>query len=197
MKLKVETDGALERARQKLQGIPKGVEKAASRAINRALETGRTKSGRIVSERFGIKTGTIKNTFAVQRANPGRLAGELVSKGGGLPLRDFIHTPRTESTTGDKRKPVRVQARRGQSLQLKTGFKWRGHIFIREEKEARSRVYVDTRGRRRKGKPISKRFGQSVPSMLGEESQQVSDLMRETFEKRLNHEVEYLLEKQK
>jgi len=192
MKLTVETNGALERARQQLQGIPKGVEKAASRAINRALETGRTRSGRIVSEKFGIKAGTVKDSFSLQRANPGKLSGELESKGAGLPLRDFIHTPRADSTTGSERKQVRVQ-----TLKLKTGFKWRGHIFIREANEPRSRVYVDSVGKRRKGEPISKRFGQSVPSMLGERSSEVSDLMRETFEKRLDHEVEHLLEVKK
>ena len=84
---------------------------------------------------------------------------------------------------------------KGNSFNLERGFKWRGHIFARQTTGIKSRVYFDAKGKKRRGEPIKRLAGPSVPSMVEGSADKVSERMREVFEQRLWHETEVLLEK--
>lgn len=72
-----------------------------------------------------------------------------------LPLREFKHSPTDESTTGGKRRKVRVTIAKGNPFDLERGFKWRGHIFARQTTGIKSRVYFDAKERSVEANPSS------------------------------------------
>lgn len=196
MKIQLQADEAkLKTLRDLLASVPKGIEKATMRAVNRALNSGKTQISRDVRKAFTVRSDAIGDTLKERKATLANLSGELSSKGSRLPLRAFKHTPTDGSTTGGNRKPVRVTVKKGQSFDLQRGFKWKGHIFERNENAPRTRVYQDRRnGRKRLGAPIEKKFDRAVPQMIEEVAvQSVQAKMRDVMQKRLDHEARQLL----
>ena len=196
-KVSIKIDGgAIDRAREMLSSVPGGVGKILPRAVNRALSAGRTQVSKSVREKYTVAAAEVKKTLQVNRASQSNPSGEIVSKGMQLPLRDFKHSPTDESTTGSKRRKVRVTIAKGNTFNLERGFKWRGHIFARQATGIKSRVCFDAKGKKRRGEPIKRLAGPSVPSMIESAAvEAVSGRMREVFEQRLQHEAEVLLEK--
>lgn len=196
MKIKLQADETrLKSLRELLSSVPKGIEKATMRAVNRALSSGKTQISRDVRKAFTVRSDAISETVKERKATLTNLSGELSSKGRSLPLRAFKHTPTDASTTGGNRKPVRVTVKKGQSFDLQRGFKWKGHIFERNENAPRTRVYQDRRnGRKRLGAPIEKKFDRAVPQMIEEVAvQSVQAKMQDVMQKRLDHEARQLL----
>lgn len=195
-KVSIKIDGgAIDRAREMLSSVPGGVGKILPRAINRALTAGRAQVSKSVRENYTVAAAEIKKTLHVTKASKSEPSGEIVSQGMQLPLREFKHSPADESTTGGKRRKVRVTIAKGSPFNLERGFKWRGHIFARQAAGIKSRVYFDAKGKKRRGEPIKRLAGPSVPSMLEGSAEKVSARMHEVFERRLQHEAEVLLEK--
>lgn len=195
-KVSIKIDGGvIDRAREMLSNVQGEVSKILPRAVNRALTAGRAQVSKSVRENYTVAAAEIKKTLRVTKASKSEPAGEIVSQGMQLPLRDFKHSPADESTTGNKRRKVRVTIAKGNSFNLERGFKWRGHIFARQTTGIKSRVYFDAKGKRRRGEPIKRLAGPSVPSMVEGSADKVSERMREVFEQRLRHETEVLLEK--
>lgn len=195
-KVSIKIDGGvIDRAREMLSNVQGGVSKILPRAVNRALTAGRAQVSKSVRENYTVAAAEIKKTLRVTKASKSEPAGEIVSQGMQLPLRDFKHSPADESTTGNKRRKVRVTIAKGNSFNLERGFKWRGHTFARQTTGIKSRVYFDAKGKRRRGEPIKRLAGPSVPSMVEGSADKVSERMREVFEQRLRHETEVLLEK--
>lgn len=166
-------------AQNVLSDVPKGAEMAVVWAFNRALIAGRTAATRAVAKRYTVRAKDVRSTFGLKRASKGDLSAELISKGTALPLRAFEHKPATD-TTGAKRKPIRVTISSKQ-FTLTTSFVWNGNIFGR---------LGDSR------LPVKKMVGPSVPSMLGNSNviDEVQNIMSETAEKRLEHELNRLAE---
>lgn len=166
--------------------IPKGAEAAAARAFNRALAAGRAEIVQEVRKGYSVRAKDVRGTIWVQRAtkqsvaSTGAMVAAIGAKGSALPLRAFAHKPTTD-TTGAKRKPVRVSIQAGRSFTVPWGFVWRGNIFARQ---------YNTR------LPVKKTVGPSVPSMIGRTdiSDKIYDVMLETAEKRLEHELNRLTE---
>ena len=196
-KVSIKIDGgAIDRAREMLSSVPGGVDKILPRAINRALTAGQTQVSKSVRTKYTVAAAEVKKTLRITRARKSDPSGEIVSQGMQLPLRSFKHRPADESTTGAKRKKVRVSVQKGNSFDLERGFKWRGHIFARQKTGIRSRTYFDSRGKKRKGEPIQRLAGPSVPSMIESAAvQKVAARMQEVLEMRLEHEARVLLEK--
>lgn len=195
-KVSIKIDGGvIDRAREMLSNVQGEVSKILPRAVNRALTAGRAQVSKSVRENYTVAAAEIKKTLRVTKASKSEPAGEIVSQGMQLPLRDFKYSPADESTTGNKRRKVRVTIAKGNSFNLERGFKWRGHIFARQTTGIKSRVYFDAKGKRRRGEPIKRLAGPSVPSMVEGSADKVSERMREVFEQRLRHETEVLLEK--
>lgn len=176
------TDEFLE-AHNLLEKIPKDAKKAAARAFNRALITGRAAATKEVTSRYTVRTKDVKSTFWMHKATEYNLRGTLISTGRSLPLRAFAHRPTTD-TTGAKRRPIRITVMSGEVHTFPTAFVWRNNIF-----------------RRLGGKrlPISKLMGPSVPSMIGNTDivDEVQNIMVEVAEKRLEHELSRLVEGKK
>lgn len=195
-KIAVRIDGAsVERARTLLSGVPGGMSKVLPRAINRALTAGRAQVSKSVRERYTVAASEVKKSLRLVRARKTEPSGEIVSEGLQLPLRAFKHSPSDESTTGAARRKVRVTVRKGGTFSLDRGFKWLGHIFARQP-GIKSRVYIDSKGKKRRGEPIERLAGPSVPSMVESAAAQSAALrMREVFEQRLEHEASALLQK--
>lgn len=175
---------AIENAKELLSDVPGGVETAMMRAFNRALTQGRTAGTRAVTKSHTVKAKTVRPTFKMYKARRQNLYAELVSRGKNLPLSSFTFRPKTD-TTGNKRKPVRVQVKKASALKpLDRGFVFKGQIFQRLGKPRL---------------PIYPAFGPSAPGMLNNEKviKAVSETMGESVEKRLEHETKRLLEKHK
>lgn len=196
MKIQLKNDTqSLEAIKGMLTGIPNGIERASVRAVNRALSAGKVQIVRDVKKTFTVRSGLIRDTIKEQRATLNHPSGELSSKGSRLPLRDFKHTPAAASTTGNKRRAVRVSVKKGQSFTLSRGFKWRGHIFERNEDAPRTRLYRDRQTQKQRlGKPIEKKFDRAVPQLIEEVAiDSVQEKMRAVLNQRLEHEAKFLL----
>lgn len=195
-KVSVKIDGdTVDRARSLLSGVPGGLSKILPRSINRALMAGRAQVSKSVRERYTVAASEVKKSLRMVRASKAEPTGEIVSQGMQLPLRAFKHSPADENTTGAARRKVRVTVRKGSTFNLERGFKWRGHVFARQP-GVKSRIYFDSKGKKRKGEPIERLAGPSVPSMVESAAvKKVSLRMREVFEQRLQHEASALLNK--
>jgi prophage minor tail protein Z (GPZ) len=179
---------ALSRAESALEEIPRAFQKALPRAINRTLISGRVIASKAAAEKFSVKPSEVKKACRIIKASNKKPEGELRLSGSNLPLRSFAHTPRSENTTGARRKQVSVSISRSRREVLNKGFKWRGHIFertgIRKATKANPRVH----------ETIKKRYGPSVVAMVGNQAEKVQDRMNEMLQTRLDHEVNAILE---
>lgn len=179
----VEIDqNAIDRAEKRLSEIPKGFEKAASRALNRAASSGRTAAVSEIRRTYTVKAGTVRSDFSISRAGTGALETTVTAKGPMLPLSSFRVSPKTD-TTGSRRTKVRASV-------LKGGLKPIGQAFIH-----RGRVLQRLGSTRL---PVEEKYGPAVPIMADHDAvrDKVEEVMSETFIKRLDHETEYLLSKE-
>ena len=178
---------ALSRAESALEELPRAFQKALPRAINRTLISGRVIASKAAAEKFSVKPSEVKKVCRIIKASNKKPEGELRLSGSNLPLRSFAHTPRSENTTGARRK-VSVSISRSRREVLNKGFKWRGRIFertgIRKATKANPRVH----------ETIKKRYGPSVVAMVGNQAEKVQDRMNEMLQTRLDHEVNAILE---
>lgn len=172
---------SFEKAEKMLAEIPKGLETAAARAFNRALDQGRSEAVRQVTAAYTVKAKAVRATFTSKRANRSSLEARLISRGGAISLGSFQLNPRSD-TTGAKRKQVRVAVKKGGLKSLGDAFVWNGQAFIRRSNSSL---------------PVDKLWGPSVPGMLGNEDivDSLNEYMAEVAEKRFDHEVQYLLER--
>lgn len=183
----------IDRAQALLAGVPGGIQRALMRSINRALSSGRTTVGREVAKRYYIDPRDVKKTVTVNRATKTRLDGQMISTGERNELRDYLHKPSDESTTGANRKPVRVFIKKGGAeSSLGRAFKFNNHIFARN-----GRKITASRGCH-KGKvveQIEKPTGPSVPQMVGNQSvvAVVGEKMGAAFDKQLEKEISAVL----
>ncbi len=177
---------ALEKARDLLVDVPKGMETALMRAYNRALITGRKVASKAITKEYTVKAKDAKSTFSMKKAKRSDLNAELASKGKNLPLSAFAYRPKRD-TTGKKRKDVRV------SVKKDGGFKSMGQAFVHD-----GRIFkrLDS-ARAPMRKPLEMQFGPSVPGALQNEKvrDEVMMALSDTTEKRIEHETKRLLEK--
>ena len=202
--VKVSSDG-LERAVERLQGIAGGVEKATARAVNRALASGRTELTRAIGESYTIRPREIRQTISLKKATLKSLGGELRTEGERLSLRLFKHSPARGQTTGANRRQVRVTVKKGSGGALATGFLWDGGwgtgknaIFLRLGQKIRPDKGRHA-GKRYQVHQLQKAIGPAVPQMAKNDGvrERVETSLEETFEKRFEHEVDFLLSKGK
>lgn len=183
---RIDTPGdMLDRAETVLSHIPGGFQKASMRAINAAVTAGRTAASVGARATYTAKASKIKSTVSIRKASSGTLEAELKSKGPPLNLKHFQHRPATD-TTGGNRRSIRVSVKKGSAKALATGFissKLHGNVFTRVEGERRIRSAVSV----------------AVPQMIenAEVREKLMHRMDETLNRRLEHEVGYILSKGK
>lgn len=181
MRVNVETEkNAIEEASKLLEGIPGGIEKAMSRALNRALQEGRTAATREVSRRYTVKAKEVRPTFKMHKASNSKLEADLSSTGENLPLSSYLHRPTTD-TTGAQRKQVRVGVKKGGLKPLGQGFIWKGRVM---QRVGQTRL------------PVEQKYGPAVPVILNNDEivDKVVETMGESVDKRLEHETRRILE---
>ena len=157
------------------------------RALNRAASSSKTAASKEVRREYYVKAKDVNKTIKIYRASRKKLGALVISKDSKLPLDRFKFSPRTRP----KRPPkggIKVAVK-------KDGLKNLMHAFL-----------VDAPGGamifERVGKPrlpIKRIMGPSVPQMLGTERVRTKffEKARETYDKRLDHEIRRLLEVKK
>ena len=174
----------IERADALLRHIPGAAPKAMARAINRAAESARTEAARKAREEYYIKHKDIIDTIKLRRATPGDLSAEVVSTGSVIPLTKFRVTPK--SPQPKRKAPLIARVKRGAGGPITGAFVARlssGHVGV-FNRVSKARL------------PIVQRYGPSVPQMLGSPTVTgwVEQKAAETLEKRLDHEINRVLE---
>lgn len=183
--MSVKLDAAqIEQAEKVLSHISGGVGKAASRAINRAVEASRAAAVTKIREDYHVAAGTVRDTMTIRRASPTNLFAMVRSSGKRMSLTAFRVRP-AEPLKGGKRAIVKVAVK-------KTGYKPLRRAFIANMK-GNVGVYERTTKKRF---PIKKLMGPAIPQMLGTEtvSRHIEEKAQETLSKRFEHEIDRLLE---
>lgn len=181
--IKVDVSGAesaLRQAEISLQHLPLQLPLAVSRSLNRAVSAGRTGVTREVRKEYTIKAGAVRESMSISMSNRNNLEGTIISKGRPRSFSQYRLSPNRD-TTGDKRKQPRVAVKKGGSLKPLGHFIYQGKVFARLGK---SRL------------PVEHRVGPAVPSLLKNDNVKtaVQTAMSDTFAKRLDHEVNRILE---
>jgi len=157
---------------------------AIMRALNRAAQSARTAATKEVRQEYHVRAKDVNKTFRTYKASRKKLAALVVSRDHKLPLDKFKFSPRTRP----KRPPkggIKVAVK-------KDGLKNLMHAFL---VDAPGGTMIFQRvGRPRY--PIRRLMGPSVPQMIGAERvrTQFFNKARETYQKRLDHEIRRLLE---
>jgi hypothetical protein len=138
-----------------LGGVLDKARKGISMSINTAIRRGRTTVGKEIREVYTVSRGRIYEGLSLNFASPGNLHGSIVSKGAGVPIKEFKVKPKSAKP---RAKPViTVEIIKGAAKPFPGGFvvdAFGSHVFTRK---SRSKF------------PIEKRLSVSVPGMMGGE----------------------------
>lgn len=179
VQIRVDDRGVFE-AFQALHNIPGAFPKAIARAANRAATQGRTRSSKIVREAYTVKAKDVRGALRVYRASASETFATLHASGAAISLSKFRYKPRRD-TTGKRRRQVLSEMRAGNVTPVSKGFVYNGYIWKRTD-EGRYKI-----------RRVS---GSSVPRMMENRQEEVQDVIREAFIKRLEHETNYILRRQ-
>lgn len=162
-----------------LSTLPDGLERAASMAINKALESGRVKAVALLRAVYAVKIRDAKQTMAVHKCAPGMLLGSLDMRGNAsLPLSRFSPRPASRKSP---------QPKRGISLQVTKG---RGRVAFPHAFEINKPggVLIMTRVKGAKRLPIKKLYGPSFLNFF--DKMENWDLLTDFMEDRVDVELE-------
>lgn len=176
IRVHVEERGVV-KAQRALRHIPGAFQKAVMRAANRASSQGKTRAARIARKMYTVKSKDVREALHLKRATRTELMATLYVRGAPLTLSKFKYGPRRD-TTGANRAKVKAEMIIGDKRPVDKGFVFNGFIWAR------------TGDPRHKIRRVS---GSSVPRMLGKQHEEVEDVIREAFQKRLEHETQYIL----
>lgn len=173
---------SLDRVNKILAGIPRGAIKANYAALKRAGETAKTKAGQFAAAEYTISKGTFMGNVK-QKSHISGGAGGVVSMnisyaGSVLPLLEF----NTKYSRGGR---LQTQVKRnGGAATLQHAFAESvfGPIAV-FERLGTSRF------------PVEQKFGPSTGHMMQNDQviDQMEETIRETYEKRIEHEISRLL----
>lgn len=160
-----------------------------ARAINRALQKGRTEANRAIRAKYTIKASDVSKALKLANARPSQLYGELIAQGKPIPLKFFKHKKTN--------KGVDVEVKKGSKQSIRSAFiatMASGHrgVFGRGEYQSRDFKW---RAKRLKKKgndtPITELHSVSIPSAFSQQKVYdiTSDAMIKTFSDRMMHEL--------
>lgn len=176
----------MQEAETLLLGIPGGAEKAAVRALNRAITTAQTAASYKARRVYTIKNDAFKKGMKIKKARRGELLARLSSKSARRELVDFSVSPGTIQR-GKKSGQLQVAVKRAGGLKPLPG------AFVeRGRKDGRLHV-LKREGRARY--PLHIKYGPSPSEMLAGEDvvPYVEKRAKEMLAKRLEHEIDHLL----
>lgn len=179
-----------------VQHLPGECSAAIARAVNRTLDSVRAEAVRIGREKYTAKAESLRNKARIQRATRARPAGVLELRGRrGTPLIHF----RTQPGSVPNWKGVPVKQRRpkeGVSNLIKRG--GRRRVYAKGGNKpflARVSGHVGVFARRPGERKLDMLYGPSPIQAIGGQAsrERLQAKARETFEKRLRHEVDAIL----
>lgn len=155
------------------------------RALNRAVSTMRSNAAKKTRKEYHIKSSDVKKTINTIKARRSNLGALLVSEGEHVPLDKFRYKPRKPKPSNPPQ--LKVAIKRDGYKDLKDAFVTNvngNKIFKRVGKERL---------------PITRMAGPAIPQMIANEeiSDYAKNKAKETFYKRLDHEVKRTLERAK
>lgn len=185
MNLKIDIDKKkLIEVEVKLGNLKHKAPQAIYRSLNRAANTAKSTAGKEAKNKYYIKSTEVKETISVVKANRTRLGAEVRSKGSTIPLDHFKYTPKSPRPHNPP-KSLKVGVERG-------GLKELVGAFVTDINGPKVFERVG-----KKRLPIKRLYGPSVPQMLKKQGikETIETQAQEMFEKRLDHEVNRILER--
>lgn len=174
-------DDAIKAVERRLGEFSHKAPNAISNALNRSVSNISSNISKEVRKDYHIKTADVKETLNIFKANRSKLSAEVKSRGGTIGLDKFKVGPKTVNPKRKSQLKIAVK---------KNGVKQILGAFIANLNG--TKVFTrDTKKRL----PISRKFGPSVPQMLGNEAtvERINQQAHETYENRLNHEINRIL----
>jgi hypothetical protein len=178
--------------RESLRHIPGAAEKAIARALNRAVEGGRTDAIRVVCEEYTIRPIDVRKTIHIVRAKPGKLEAQIISTGKAIPLAKFNVKPKKPP----KQEGVKMvnRMRRKVITTVKTGSTHVGRgekpeWFVQKMASGHIGVFY------REGlQSIKQEYRLATPQMLGNSKvlKLIEERAKVRLDKELTHQIKYL-----
>lgn len=187
----------LESLLKALKVLPKGLEKATSRAINKTLTATRAYMVKAVREDYAVKAKDVRSELVIRRATWGNLEGSIKGSGSpGVPLIRFARMRRVPSTKRLKSGgyapkvgvPVLVRKDRGKGPAK--------GVFLARMKSGHVGAFKRTGGLSKSGgAAIREAYGPSPIKILASEryDERIDDFADETMQKSLQHEADFVL----
>jgi len=182
-----------------LQHIPKGAQKALTRAVNRTLTATRAEAVRQARGRYVVKAGTVRDALRVHKATYTRPDGYLSAHGRLQSLMRFKVTPNSPKSTQGKRlqsrSRVRLMVTKGKPAILRRAFVARMSTGVGLFQWGNKKTVKDYRTKT-EGMTVKKLYSLSIPQMLQHKqvSEKITATAAERMKKELNRQVAYLLE---
>lgn len=176
-------------AEQAMKQWPGRVSRATMRALNRTLVTGRAEMARRVAKDIGgMKIAEAKEAILMDQAKPDRLSVRLVASKRRRPLKDFGARQVAAGVTFAGKGGVRQLVPGAFLSGVETG-----HVGTRH-----AGVFKRVPGANRRGPapnrsqlPIYELYGVSIGHVFEQHRAAVLEVMRQAFEKNLDHELEF------
>lgn len=162
-----------ERIARALEDVPGGLERAQWDAMKRAGQKARAQAGRLASARYQIGATQFKDHVSIKVRGEGTAMLSISFSGTVIPLREF---------------KVRSSAK-GVYAKAKQGGGTISRAFLDEmmagvfERVGKTRL------------PIEQKYGPAAPQMMNDDEvkSEMDELILETYEQRMEHEVERIL----
>lgn len=171
-----------------LSHIKGGAPKAINSALNRTIEGVRTDITKQVTATYDIKAKPVRASMKITKSSMSTLRASVASAGSPIPLINFRITPNKPG----QQKPGSVL----RASVKRSGGKPIPGAFVAQMTNGHIGVFQRIGKKRLKIKEL---FGPSVPQMMEETkiNKQVMDGANDRFSKRIDHEIERLLAKEK
>jgi len=185
--------------RKKLGKLQAKAPIALYRAINEAVSKARKETKDAIAARYNIRPNKdILPTLSISKANSKKLWAALKSKGAPIALTKFKVNPTSRARRlkgGKGYKPPVYKA----DVKKETGErKLNGNpkAFIAVMKSGHKAV-MERVSKRGESLPLKELYGPSAPSMMknDEVMEQIKESASETLQKRLDHQIQYILQK--
>ena len=181
---------ALERAVSGLRSVQSQFPQAVARAVNRTTDGLRTDAVKETHKKYFVRAKDVKASISFRKATAGNLMGAMVSKGKRHSLADYQLTPKTP-------KSGKKAALKG-AVKREGGLKSLGPAFLIKRAGGRYFPYYRVEhGGSNKWKGINSLISPSMPQIIKNEEtlRVIEQVAEERFRTRIQHEVEYMLDR--
>lgn len=179
--------GQIVKANTILSHIENGAPKAINNALNRTIDGVRTDVARKITKMYDIKMTDVRAGMKVRKSTMATLRASVNGAGSPIPLIKFRVTPNKPGYQAPGT-VLRASVKRSGGKPIPDAFVAKmsnGHIGVFERSGKAS-------------KPIEQLYGPAIPQMMNEANiqKEVMTGAESRFEKRLDHEIAYLLGKE-